>query len=499
MRIFDPEVARSLGTYIVSMDLDTVVLDNLEVLWSDRPDFRIVQGGGKRNCYNGSMWAFRPGVHSEIWTRFNPEEAAHASSVYMGSDQAWMRHVLGDGAQVWNSSHGVLQFANLRGRVFPPDTRVVFFAGGHKPWHHMVQRANKWIVKEWGESTDSGKHQIQRVKRRYRQVRRPAVRETLKVVTDLPVSQMPDIKEVDPTMVTPPHRGGKFWIFDDSRGWGFALFLEAMKSGWDAQMFTSGKEVTDLGYVFMIPDQPHETLEHQKKTAHALHESGNVVIPPIEMIMEYEDKALQYDQYREWMPRTHVFYNVAQALEHAKIRSYPCITKAKSGSGSKAVEIHKDQRSLVTHIHTAFSSGIPIHMGELQRGYVIVQDFLPNNSYAYRVVAIGSERLVFRILNRPDQPLASGSGLIDHSNYDAEAQEVLAFADKFFAEFGVGWCAADIVFDSERMIWRVLETSVAWNMHKPWSNLSRRFTSGRPVAFLFEILCEQIAGDAFST
>jgi hypothetical protein len=151
LRIFDPEIAHSLGDHILSVDLDTVIVDSLDPLFSDLPDFRIVGGLGKRNCYNGSMWIFKAGERSNIWTRFNPEEAVKASSIFLGSDQAWMRYILGEGEQVWGPDHGVYQFSKMPVKILPKGTRVVFFAGQYKPWHTTVQRNNRWIIQNWGE------------------------------------------------------------------------------------------------------------------------------------------------------------------------------------------------------------------------------------------------------------------------------------------------------------------------------------------------------------
>lgn len=154
MRIFDPEVSSRFGDYIVSMDLDVVILHNIDPLFLDYPDFRILQGGGRRNCYNGSMWMFRADARPQLWSQFTPERAAAASQEFMGSDQAWMRFTLGPNEQVWNSSHGVHQYLMMNAHIPPPKTKIVFFAGAHKPWHFMVQARHKWIVTHWGKSDD---------------------------------------------------------------------------------------------------------------------------------------------------------------------------------------------------------------------------------------------------------------------------------------------------------------------------------------------------------
>jgi hypothetical protein len=50
---------------------------------------------------------------------------------------------------------------------------------------------------------------------------------------------------------------------------------------------------------------------------------------------------------------------------------------------------------------------------DLQRGYFLIQEFLPGNQFDTRVTIIGNRALAFRRFNRPNDFRASGSGLRD--------------------------------------------------------------------------------------
>jgi hypothetical protein len=55
----------------------------------------------------------------------------------------------------------------------------------------------------------------------------------------------------------------------------------------------------------------------------------------------------------------------------------------------------------------------PGPFAEIQKGYLLLQEFLPNNTHDTRVTVVGNRAFAFRRHNRPDDFRASGSGRID--------------------------------------------------------------------------------------
>lgn len=139
LRMFDPEMRDILGERYVQIDLDTVIVDDITPMF-DRSDPLVINRSiGRRDAYNGSMWLHTPGTHASLYAAFDPDQAIAASKRgYVGSDQAWMRYHLGDGAvPTWSKSDGSFQYRSFRREpdTLPDGARIVFFAGQAKPWN----------------------------------------------------------------------------------------------------------------------------------------------------------------------------------------------------------------------------------------------------------------------------------------------------------------------------------------------------------------------------
>jgi hypothetical protein len=506
-RIFDPHLAKTFGEYIVSMDLDVVILGKIDYLFKDFPDFRIMRGGNPRNPYNGSMWMFKWDARPQVWKQFSPVAAQQASAQFMGSDQAWFRFILGPHERIWTMEQdGTWQFVHLQDktgtrRQQPSTARIMFFAGPKKPWHANVQRLCPWIAKHYG-TTPEIEEQVPRVLASVRRRQKGGLkvsdligRESSFDLADLP-------EETPGTRGWPgPHEGAPLWCYKDPGGWGFALFLEGLKRGWDARMFTQVHEVDVPGYVFYRIPQIWADLEHHKKGAEKLRKMNCTLIPDFGMIEEYEDKVMQHLKYPDWVPQHRIHRAPSLAINHAKEGPFPIVSKSKSGSSSHSVRLLKNAAQAAQEVHTVFGVGLPTASGERQKGYLLWEEFLHGNDYVYRVNRIGSQHFIFKVLNRDKMPLASGSGKVEMVDPTAmEPASALAFAKDFFDAINTKWCAIDIMRDHTRFKWRVIETSLAWTMHKPFSNPQATFVeSGKKVAWLFDTLCEEIEAGVFKT
>jgi hypothetical protein len=141
--LFDPQVGARFGERIVQIDLDSTVRAPLKPLITDH-DFRAVRG----ECapLNGSMWMLRTGTHAHVWRDFDPKTSPmaiwrheHNGRRIIGSDQAWMSMKIPDAA-TWGPEDGVLQFMRITSDDDAAESRIVFFAGGDKPWSDECRR-----------------------------------------------------------------------------------------------------------------------------------------------------------------------------------------------------------------------------------------------------------------------------------------------------------------------------------------------------------------------
>lgn len=67
---------------------------------------------------------------------------------FIGSDQAWISHVLGWGEKTWGPEDGVVWWDSQRNHL-APDWRVMFFPGTPKPWDVT---SDAWVELNWRRS-----------------------------------------------------------------------------------------------------------------------------------------------------------------------------------------------------------------------------------------------------------------------------------------------------------------------------------------------------------
>jgi hypothetical protein len=127
--MFRRGAGRIFGRRFVCMDLDCVIGGNIDRILSRNEDFVICSPSqqGPRYLYNGSMILMTAGARPQVYDRFNPEEAEVASKRFVGSDQAWIGHILGEGEAMFKPPD-VVRWGRER------EGRIMFFPGNVKPW-----------------------------------------------------------------------------------------------------------------------------------------------------------------------------------------------------------------------------------------------------------------------------------------------------------------------------------------------------------------------------
>lgn len=146
LAMFRPDAAELFGAErFVSMDLDCVISDALDPLFDRVDDFVMYRGTAAERPYNGSMLMLRAGARPRVYTEFTPGRAAEAGRRFLGSDQAWISHILGWGEATWGVEDGVHAWAS-RLNIGAPPPRVMFFLSPLKPWN-LSQ--NEWIAMHW--------------------------------------------------------------------------------------------------------------------------------------------------------------------------------------------------------------------------------------------------------------------------------------------------------------------------------------------------------------
>jgi hypothetical protein len=266
----------------------------------------------------------------------------------------------------------------------------------------------------------------------------------------------------------------RYVVLDERGNWFAPSIAVASARGYEALHIRNGieapKEGGGLG--FLRPHAEPKVLRKNKELDFAFMQLRLTTVQDLTQVEVYEDKSAQFWRYGHLMPATWRFENREKAVEFARRQAvYPIVSKADVGASSVNVRVLTKRDELLGHIQQAFTKGIPVdhcagggragkRAASLQRGYVLLQQFIPN-TFTWRINAIGRGRAGFKRFNYPDRPVAQTGNVQPVMSVD-EAPHVFAFADKVFAELKTNWCALDILTAGEQCY--LLETSLAW----PW-------------------------------
>lgn len=149
LSMFRPDAAGIFGERFVCMDLDVVITAPIDGLFTGGHDFRMFKGTTAGRPYNGSMMLLNAGARPQVFDRFTPAGAAEAGRKYVGSDQAWISHVLGSREATWGEDEGVYWWNAGRGAVRAPNRRIVFFPGSPKPWDLVDRGEETWLAEHY--------------------------------------------------------------------------------------------------------------------------------------------------------------------------------------------------------------------------------------------------------------------------------------------------------------------------------------------------------------
>lgn len=160
-----------------------------------------------------------------------------------------------------------------------------------------------------------------------------------------------------------------------------------------------------------------------------------------------------------------------------KVIGYPMVIKTSSGSGAAGVALAKDRNELLSKAkkmgEISYSrkndsifknvglsklktkvlklAGKPYMIRTYPREKMVLQSFIPNLQYDYKVLIYGDKYYVLKRLIRDNDFRASGSGkLIFPEGINTEICKVLDLARLLFMELDVPMLSVDIAYDGEK-------------------------------------------------
>lgn len=251
--------------------------------------------------------------------------------------------------------------------------------------------------------------------------------------------------------------------------------------------------MTEGDYAFVRMHLDPATVDDDRRAVAGL--EGRVrTIPSARAGRLYDDKVAQSRELVRWMPRTIVATTRDDALAAAETLGLPLMSKAAGGASSRNVRFIRTEAELRHDIGQCFGDGLVGQYGVRQQGYVLMQEFCHGNAHDFRVIAVGRERLILRRGNRDDAPMASGANKEMPITWpDAEASEVLAYADSLFAAEDFRFCGVDIVKGPDG--WKIIEFTTSWPTK---NNAAHTTVSGRNWGAFFDIILDEIEAGAFA-
>lgn len=287
----------------------------------------------------------------------------------------------------------------------------------------------------------------------------------------------------------------KLYALDPYGAWAEAAIKAAQARGWQAKQILRGEDAGDEGYGFIRLSMYPSILASNRRDYDAM-AARLTMVQDRQQIEVYENKSEQWRRWGAWMPDTWRFENEAEALAFVATSDYPIVSKADVGASSVNVRILADRREAERHVTQAFGAGFYLQKSQVQRGYVLLQRFIPHR-ITYRVNALGDARAVFFRYCYKDKPVAQTGNVEPAFEMTDEVESLIDFADRFFAHAGTKWCAIDVLKDGDG--WKLLETSEGW----PWPSPGRCnegtiFRSkGRKWIEMFDVMIEEIERGAW--
>lgn len=222
----------------------------------------------------------------------------------------------------------------------------------------------------------------------------------------------------------------------------------------------------------------------------SMENAGIKVFPNHNTFWHFDDKISQkyiFEALNVPHASMHVFYDKIEASKWLSKSTFPIVFKLRGGAGSQNVFLLRNQREALLFLKIMFSKGMkpirsPLHdfKNKLQqhtvkkdwrgtfkrfpdtvkniiianssmpreKGYFLVQEFLPGNSFDTRVTIVGNKAFAFRRFNRINDFKASGSGRIDYAPQEIDKRAIILSFESA-QKIGSQSMAFDIIFDQE--------------------------------------------------
>ncbi|NQU99283.1 MAG: hypothetical protein HQ538_00970, partial [Parcubacteria group bacterium] len=231
----------------------------------------------------------------------------------------------------------------------------------------------------------------------------------------------------------------------------------------------------------------YKDILFSKQLHFAIEQSGKRIFPDYKTFWHFDDKIAQkylFEAIRAPFVPSYVFYSKAEALQWVENTTFPKVFKLRGGAGSTNVRLVSSPTQARRIVKKAFRRGfrqinsigqlkerlrkyregkgnvydILKGLGRLlilpeiskmhgnEKGYVLFQNYIPNNSYDIRVIVIAEKAFAIKRMVRKNDFRASGSGNILYGKKEID-ERCVKIAFETTEIIRVQCAAYDFVFD----------------------------------------------------
>ncbi|MDR1882730.1 MAG: hypothetical protein LBR26_08115 [Prevotella sp.] len=226
-----------------------------------------------------------------------------------------------------------------------------------------------------------------------------------------------------------------------------------------------------------------------KQLVFAIEQKGIKVFPDFHTCWHFDDKVGQkylLESIGAPMVKSYVFYSKEDALKWVNSTSFPKVFKLRGGAGASNVSLINNKNSAGKIIKKAFGKGFsqyngwgsfnnkirlykinkatrldliksfiriffPANFARMhgrEKGYAYFQDYIPNNNFDIRIIAIGSNFFGIKRMVRENDFRASGSGRVIYNKNEIDIRCV-EIAKDVSEKLMTQSIAFDFIFDKE--------------------------------------------------
>lgn len=193
-----------------------------------------------------------------------------------------------------------------------------------------------------------------------------------------------------------------------------------------------------------------------------------ICYPSARDLWSYEDKVRTFFLVREYgysHARTFITHDKTEAMEYAETASYPLVSKIKTGSCSRGVDLVYTKKQALKIIDRNFALGRKaLWTYSFEKDYVYFQEFVQDATYDLRIFIVGDVIAGYRRRMKGKDFRASGVGILDRALFPNDALETaIALKEKWNTTI----LAVDFVDTNKSREHKIIETSISFGLDYP--------------------------------